>query len=172
MYRLEGSLMQVSGQSTGPTQGDPELTIAPMCVPDVSAVQAILKESPEASMWSEESLLESASTGVAWVARLNGTVVGILIGRGAADEFEILNMAVGKTWRRGKVATRLVEAALERARSAGARKTYLEVRASNEGGVSFYKRIGFRDMGRRPDYYARPKEDAVLLVLKLSGTDP
>ena len=55
--------MQVSGQSTGPTQSDPELTIAPMSVADVSAVHAILKESPEASMWSEESLLESASYG-------------------------------------------------------------------------------------------------------------
>ena len=164
--------MQVSGQSTGATKSDHELTIAPMSVPDVSSVHAILKESPEASMWSEESLLESASTGVAWVARLNGTVAGILIGRGAADEFEILNMAVGKMWRRRKVATRLVEAALERARSAGARKTYLEVRASNEGGISFYKRIGFREAGRRPDYYTRPMEDALLLVLQLSGSTP
>jgi ribosomal protein S18 acetylase RimI-like enzyme len=164
--------MQVSCQSTGPTQSDSELTIAPMSVADVSAVHAILKESPKASMWSEESLLQSAPTGVAWVARMNGTVAGILIGRGAADEFEILNMAVGKMWRRSKVGTRLVEVALERARSAGARKTYLEVRASNEGGISFYRRIGFRETGRRPNYYARPKEDAVLLVFELSGTNP
>jgi [ribosomal protein S18]-alanine N-acetyltransferase len=164
--------MQVSGQSIGTPQSDHELTIVPMSASDVSTVQAILKESPEASMWSEESLVKSASTGVAWVARLNGSVAGILIGRGAADEFEILNMAVGKMWRRRKVATRLVETALERAWSAGAGKTYLEVRASNEGGISFYKRLGFREVGRRPDYYARPKEDAVLLVLKLSGTHP
>jgi [ribosomal protein S18]-alanine N-acetyltransferase len=164
--------MQVSGQSTGTTQSDHELTIVPMSAADVSGVQAILKESPEASMWSEESLLESVATGVAWVARMKGTVAGILIGRGAADEFEILNMAVGKMWRRRKVATRLVDAALGRARSEGARKTYLEVRASNEGGISFYKRIGFLETGCRPEYYARPKEDAVLLVLKLSGTNP
>jgi ribosomal-protein-alanine N-acetyltransferase len=164
--------MQFSRQSAGPTESDHELTIAPMSVPDVSAVHAILKQSPEASMWSEASLLESTSMGTAWVARMNGTVAGILIGRGAADEFEILNMAVGIMWRRRKVATRLVEAALERARFAGARKAYLEVRASNEGGISFYKRMGFQETGRRPDYYARPREDAVLLVLKLKGTDP
>jgi len=164
--------MQVSGQSTGPAQGDHELSIAPMSAADVSTVQAILKESPETSMWSEESLLESASAGIAWVARLKGTVAGILIGRGAADEFDVLNLAVGKMWRRRKVATRLVETALECARSAGARKAYLEVRASNDGGISFYKHIGFRETGRRRDYYAQPKEDAVLLVLKLSATDP
>ena len=46
------------------------------------------------------------------------------------------------------------------------------VRASNDGGISFYKHIGFRETGRRRDYYAQPKEDAVLLVLKLSATDP
>jgi ribosomal-protein-alanine N-acetyltransferase len=109
---------------------------------------------------------------MAWAAKWGGTVVGMLVGRVAADEFEILNMAVGRKWRRHKVATRLVKTALESARTAGARKTYLEVRSSNEGGIWFYKRIGFRGTGRRLNYYQQPKEDAVLMVLQIGGMNP
>jgi ribosomal-protein-alanine N-acetyltransferase len=136
-----------------------------MSVSDASAAHSILKESPEASTWSKESLLESVSQGIAWAAELEGGVAGILIGRAAADEFEILNLAVVKACRRRGIATQLASFALEYARRAGARRTYLEVRASNEGGIAFYKRMGFHDCGRRPNYYREPIEDAVLLVL-------
>jgi ribosomal-protein-alanine N-acetyltransferase len=147
------------------TGDSPAVTVRRMSVSDVSAAHSLLEESPEASIWSKESLLESASHGLAWVAELDGIVAGILIGRIAADEFEILNLAVGKAARRQGVATRLVSTALEFARSAGAQQTYLEVRASNEGGIAFYTRMGFRVCGRRPNYYRNPAEDAVLLFL-------
>jgi ribosomal-protein-alanine N-acetyltransferase len=143
-----------------------------MSASDASSAYSILEESPEASIWSTESLQESVSQGVAWAAELDGRVAGILIGRVAGDEFDILNLAVGKAHRRRGVATRLVDVALEYARGAGALQAYLEVRASNEGGIAFYSRIGFRVCGRRPDYYRDPVEDAVLLVLHKFGTNP
>ena len=115
-------------------------------------------------MWSMESLLESASRGIALVAELDGSVAGILVGRAAADEFEILNLAVGKEWRRRGMGARLVEAALDRARSTGTKQVYLEVRASNRPAIALYEGIGFRECGRRPNYYRDPDEDAVLLV--------
>lgn len=139
-------------------------TVRRMTASDVTAAHSILKESPEASIWSRESLLESVSHGIAWTAELHARVAGILIGRVAADEFEILNLAVGKEFRRRGIATQLVNSALEHARTAGARRTYLEVRASNAGGIGFYARMGFRECGRRPNYYHDPVEDAVLLV--------
>jgi ribosomal-protein-alanine N-acetyltransferase len=80
--------------------------------------------------------LESASQGIAWAAELDGCVAGILIGRVAADEFEILNLAVRQACRRRGVATQLVRAALDYARTAGATQTYLEVRASNEAAIA------------------------------------
>ncbi len=142
------------------------VTVRRMSAPDVSAALSILEESPEASVWSRASLLESVFREIAWAAELDGRVAGILIGRVAADEFEILNLAVGKARRRLGVATQLVSAALECARTAGARQAYLEVRASNEGAIAFYTRMGFRVCGRRPNYYRNPVEDAVLLVLQ------
>ena len=146
--------------------------IRPMSAADVAPALIILKESPEASMWSRESLLESITQGNAWAAELDGALAGFLIGRVAADEFEILNLAVGKASRRRGVATKLVRAAIEFAQTAGARQSYLEVRASNEGGTAFYTRIGFLVSGRRPNYYRNPAEDAVLLVLHNSEQNP
>ena len=148
----------------------PSVTVRRMSASDVSAAHSILEESPEASIWPREALLESASLGNAWAAELNGRVAGILIGRVAADEFEILNLAVGKGCRRRGVASQLVNSALEGSRAAGARQAYLEVRASNEGGIAFYARMGFRACGRRPNYYRNPVEDAVLLVLGAEET--
>jgi [ribosomal protein S18]-alanine N-acetyltransferase len=161
--------MYAPGEKIGDSSA---VTVRRMSTSDASAAHSILKESPEASIWSREVLVESASGGVAWSAELDGRVAGILIGRVAADEFEILNLAVGKSCRRRGVATQLVGAALEYARSAGARQSYLEVRASNEGGIAFYMRLGFRLCGRRPNYYREPEEEAVLLVLHKDGTNP
>jgi ribosomal-protein-alanine N-acetyltransferase len=138
-----------------------------MSASDSTDALSILRESPEASIWSKESLLVSVSEGNAWAAELDGRVVGILIGRVAADEFEILNLAVAMESRRRGIATQLVSATLEYARSSGARQAYLEVRASNEGATALYARLGFRICGQRPNYYRNPPEDAVLLVLNI-----
>ena len=150
-----------------PTEGKINVTdgvsVRPMSGSDASAAYSILKESPEASMWSSESLVESASKGIALVAELDGSIAGIVVGRVAGDEFEILNLAVGNAWRRRGVATSLVGAALDRAQSAGAKQVYLEVRASNDAAITLYTRMGFRVCGRRPKYYRDPVEDAVLL---------
>ena len=137
---------------------------------DVPGVLSILKESPEAANWSRESLLEFSRRGISLTAELDGGVAGILFGRAARDEFEILNLAVSKTYRRRGIATELVNAATESARTSGARHAYLEVRASNDGAIDLYSRIGFRVYGRRRNYYREPVEDAVLLRLEVNGT--
>ena len=130
---------------------------------DVPAIFSILGESPEASLWSEGSLMELGSSGTAWVAEHEGIVIGFLIGRAAADEFEILNVAIARSHRRRGIATQLVEAALEWSRRPGTQRAYLEVRASNEAAIALYKRHGFSPCGRRSRYYQDPVEDAVIL---------
>jgi ribosomal-protein-alanine acetyltransferase len=130
---------------------------------DIAALLSILAESPEASLWSEASLLDTCSSGTAWVAERDGRVVGFLIGRIAADEFEILNVAVARSHRRRGIASALVKAALECARTAGARRAYLEVRASNQAAIALYVRHEFCICGRRARYYQHPVEDAMVL---------
>jgi [ribosomal protein S18]-alanine N-acetyltransferase len=153
--------MQAPGEKISTS---PSIAVRTMSAQDVTAALSILEESPEASLWSRESLLESAAQGTAWAADINGCVAGILIARAAADELEILNLAVAKSCRRRGVATKLVKFVLQAAHSAGATQAFLEVRASNQGGIALYTRLGFRFLGRRPNYYRNPVEDAALLV--------
>lgn len=134
---------------------------------DVTDVLVILHESPEAAMWSVESLIEAASPGTAWIAEVDGSPVAFLIARAVADEFEILNLAVTPAHRRRGIALRLMNEAFQYARTAGARRAYLEVRASNAVAIALYSRLGFTECGRRPRYYQYPVEDAVVLSLVL-----
>ena len=153
------------------SKGASLLAIRRLAASDVPAVFAILQESPEAAAWSQESLLQLASADpAAWVVELNGVLVGFLIGRIAADEFEILNMAVYRAHRRSGIGSRLLESALEFSRTVGSARAYLEVRASNGPALALYKRHGFTECGRRAGYYREPLEDALLLCLRLGGT--
>jgi ribosomal-protein-alanine acetyltransferase len=141
-----------------------EVAIRKMATSDVPAVLAFLQESPEAAAWSEESLLQIASAErAAWVAEVNGVVAAFLIGRAAAGEFEILNMAVSRAQRRSGIGSKLLESALEFSRSSGGTRVYLEVRASNTPAIALYTRLGFTECGRRAHYYRDPVEDALLL---------
>src|SRR5467141_2308280 len=92
------------------SKGASLLAIRKLAKSDVPAVFAILQESPEAAAWSQESLLQLVSVDpTAWVAELNGAVTGFLIGRSAADEFEILNMAIFRAHRRCGIGSKLLE---------------------------------------------------------------
>jgi [ribosomal protein S18]-alanine N-acetyltransferase len=157
---------EMVGSSSHPKPVPAPVDIRRMNRADVPALLSILGESPEASMWSEQGLLRAATKGEARVAVVTGVVVGMLFGQVAADELEILNLAIAKEYRRRGIARRLVEAALLWARSKGAGRAYLEVRASNRAGIAFYTKMGFRECGRRPNYYRAPPEDAVLLALR------
>lgn len=153
-----------------PAQGSSAILIRGMISSDAPAVMSILRESPEASFWSEKSIFESAVLGTSWVAEQDGCVAGFLIGRGVADEFEILNMAVARAQRRRGIAAQLVREALQRAGKAGAKRAYLEVRASNESAISLYARNGFTQSGRRERYYESPPEDALLFTVEMNST--
>ena len=43
----------------------------------------------------------------------------------------------------------------------------IEVRASNDIAMSFYKKSGFVKKGIRKDYYSDTKEDAILMALDI-----
>ena len=160
--------MSASGEAS---KGASLLAIRKLAATDVPAVSAILQESPEAALWSSESLLQLASADpAAWVVDLNSVLVGFLIGRIVADECEILNMAVSRAHRRSGIGSKLLESAVEFSRTAGSARAYLEVRASNEPAIALYKGHGFTECGRRAQYYRDPVEDGVLLSICLDGT--
>ena len=143
------------------------LNIRPFSPGDVAAVRRIVSLSPEAANWMPDGLGES----LAWVAEIAAGVVGFVVVRTAADEMEILNLAVAPEARRQGVASALLDAAFEHSRRAGSARVFLEVRESNAAARRFYERRGFHAIGRRTRYYRHPDEDAVLLERRMSRSD-
>jgi ribosomal-protein-alanine N-acetyltransferase len=106
---------------------------------------------------------------VALLSEVEGKTIGFLIGRQAADEAEILNLAVVRESRRKGAGGALLEAALEKFRSRGVSRVFLEVRDSNAAALEFYGRHGFSKIGRREGYYREPFESAIVMEKKLTG---
>jgi ribosomal-protein-alanine N-acetyltransferase len=84
-----------------------------------------------------------------------------------ADELQILNVAVRPEERRRGHAARLLDHVVAVAREARVRVISLEVRASNTPAAALYRKLGFREVGVRPKYYANNGEDALLMDLEL-----
>jgi ribosomal-protein-alanine N-acetyltransferase len=79
------------------------------------------------------------------------------------EELHVNNLAVDPRWRRRGIAGALLEAALDHGRLQGARRAFLEVRASNMAAQGLYRRYGFEAAGVRKRYYDHPTEDAVIM---------
>lgn len=119
--------------------------------------------------WSETGFAEMLSMpgNVCIVARAAGrTLVGFVFGQRVLDELHVLSLAVVPAWRRRGVASALLEAALGEPPSLS---VLLEVRPSNRIARSFYRALGFDEVGRRSGYYPNG-EDALLLTRGAGST--
>ncbi len=93
---------------------------------------------------------------------------GFILMRTAADEAEILTLAVQPAARRRGLGRELTAAGLARARTLGAERVFLEVAEDNAPARALYGRLGFTEAGRRPAYYASSdgrRRDAFVLAL-------
>ncbi len=138
---------------------------------DIPELVSITEESSPAASWSRESYEELCESEgfLAFVSERAGSVSGFVVGRRVADEGEILNVAVRRENRRKGEGQALLSAVLEQLHRQGVRRVYLEVRESNETGITFYQEQAFAKTGRRPGYYREPEEAAVLMEKKLTG---
>lgn len=135
---------------------------------DDAAALAALHAAAFESPWSAGELAALlASPGVFALAEPGE---GFVLARVAADEAEILTLAVAPGARRRGLGRRLTEAAAELAAARGAASLFLEVAEDNAAGRGLYAAAGFAETGRRPGYYARPGAaavDALILVRKV-----
>ncbi len=99
----------------------------------------------------------------------DGTVAGYIFALRAADEGEILNLAVHPGHERRGLGSALVHRVFGDLEQGGAKRVFLEVRESNAAAQAFYHRLGFRPVGRREGYYTHPREDALVLVCEIPG---
>ena len=131
---------------------------------DAAAASALLREAREAASWSIQALVEFMLLpgAVALMSERAGRPTSFVLGRLVADEAEVLNLAVREECRRQGEGRALVEELLRRFAKSGVSRVFLEVRESNRGGIGFYERMGFWQLGRREDYYQEPREAALV----------
>jgi [ribosomal protein S18]-alanine N-acetyltransferase len=90
---------------------------------------------------------------IAHRATIGRTLIGFVLSRRAADEAEILSIAVATARRRHGVARRLLDLHLRRLAGLGVRAVFLEVGERNAPARRLYDRAGFHEVGRRQGYY-------------------
>ena len=83
----------------------------------------------------------------------------------------ITNVAVFPPYRRRGAAGKLLDVFLRFARANHLAFLTLEVRPSNAAAIALYTRFGFREAGRRRNYYDLPKEDALILTRTFEEDD-
>lgn len=114
------------------------------------------------NMLSEE--LENDCSAMLVALDGEGHVVGYAGVQVILDEGYITNVAVRPEYRRRGVAGKLLRVFLDFAKAHQLAFLTLEVRASNAPAMALYEGLGFRDVGRRKNYYEHPREDAVIMT--------
>ena len=117
--------------------------------------------------WSENQFKGEAENEIAtyYLATDDEKIVGYIGYWNVLNEGNITNIAVLPEYRRQKIASSLLEYAIKNAIAEKLSLMTLEVRKSNEPAKNLYSKFGFEALGIRKDYYHKPLEDAVIMIL-------
>ncbi len=119
--------------------------------------------------WSETSIASELQNRLSYwlVAEIDGNVAGYVGSQSVLDGADMMNLAVAPEYRRQGIAEALVFALVDHLRQKKVIALLLEVRSSNQPAISLYEKLGFVQVGRRPNYYRHPREDALILRKEL-----
>ena len=142
--------------------------ILPMNKTHVSAV-AELEKLCFSAPWSERSIASELQNEYSlWlVEERDGVAVAYVGSQSCPPEADVMNVAVAPEFRRQGVGEGLMVALMDALRAKGMESLTLEVRASNSPAIALYDRLGFTEVGRRPNYYTDPREDALIMRKEL-----
>lgn len=130
-------------------------------VAQVAALEKLCFRDP----WSENSVASELNNPLSlWLVAVDGErVAGYVGSQTVMEESDMMNVAVHPDYRKQGIATALIVGLVEELHKRGSRCLTLEVRASNETAISVYRKLEFREVGLRRNYYRNPREDALIL---------
>lgn len=130
-------------------------------VPQVAELEMACFSDP----WSEKSIRSELSNPLSlWIVAVDDeAVIGYVGSQSVLGESDMMNLAVREDYRRVGVGACLVQELVKELSLSGNYQLTLEVRQSNSAAISLYEKMGFNQIGRRPNYYHNPKEDALIL---------
>ncbi len=134
---------------------------------DVSGIYTVSSSSLKRDSWTEDmyrrEFMDSTKRYFVAYSTLDPEIILGFVGYAQVfDEAHIMNLAVDEKSRRKGIASLLVNALIKDAKNRGVESATLEVRESNNGARALYNKLGFREVGVRPDYYP-DREGAVIL---------
>ena len=148
-----------------------ELVCVDMRKDDFDEVLAI-EERVYSHPWTKGNFEDSLSEG--YCARLlrdaGGRLLGYFLTMTVLDESHLLNLSVDADAQHHGYGQRLMHEAVNLARQHELKTMLLEVRVSNRQAIAFYSRFGFREIGRRKNYYPvgpTEREDAIMMTMAL-----
>ena len=140
---------------------------AALCIPAIAELEKENFSLP----WTEEQLARYMEReNCLFFAAFDGDrLVGYIGATVVFEEMEIFNVAVADAYRRRGIGGELVCALIDSVRSdcENIELVTLEVRAGNAPAIALYEKLGFAAVGRRKNYYEKPREDAILMDLIL-----
>jgi ribosomal-protein-alanine N-acetyltransferase len=146
---------------------------------DVGPVIEIASRLKDAPHWPPSAYLtvldpEAALPRIALVAEEpeNRRLAGFAVASLLPQQAELETIAVTVEHQRSGIARNLFTSLLRELQPGQAIEMVLEVRASNDKALAFYRSLGFAETGRRPRYYNDPAEDAVQMALQMGRSEP
>ncbi len=145
-----------------------QITIRAMAAGDTQRV-ADIENNSFSQPWSQRDFDNTLSSDnyIYIVAEDNGSIVGYCGCVMAADEGDITNIAVIPDYRRMGIGAMLINTILRLAGEHGMTSVFLEVRESNEPARLLYESRGFEVVGKRPAFYQKPVEAAILMAHRI-----
>ncbi|MDD3368925.1 MAG: ribosomal protein S18-alanine N-acetyltransferase [Lachnospiraceae bacterium] len=140
------------------------ITVRKMVFADVDAVSQ-LEEQTFSMPWSRNAFWEMVdrTDAVYLVAEENNVILGVCGVLNMAGDGEITNVAVNESVRRKGIAKLMLTKLLDEGTKLGITAFTLEVRKSNLPATGLYEKLGFENVGIRPNFYDKPNEDAVIM---------
>ncbi|WP_307739439.1 tRNA (adenosine(37)-N6)-threonylcarbamoyltransferase complex transferase subunit TsaD [uncultured Parolsenella sp.] len=155
---------------------DRHLQLRPMSVNDLKAVAELEAEvfaPSHHTPWSERVFADDlAEPGhIWWVAHDEGELIGYAGAVMVAGDAQISSVAVAEGRRHEGIAGRLLARVTYDGQMLGATVSTLEVDVDNAAARSLYERLGYREIGRRPNYYGAG-HDALVMEAQLPLVTP
>lgn len=116
--------------------------------------------------WSKETLLNEISLPNKHylIAKYNNEIVGYIGVEECYDELSLLKVGVKENFRNYGVGTKLLSYTIDLQKQKGLKKYFLEVNVNNIIAKNLYKKLGFKQVSIRKNYYKNGDDCLVMLL--------
>jgi ribosomal-protein-alanine N-acetyltransferase len=153
--------------------GNLAVNICSMSETDVVEVKKIEAEY-NLSPWSVEDYYSEIkrTDSISLVVKVNNKIIGFVIGRLIISQnttfydIEIYNICVANKFRRNGIGKSLIDK-LANTSKRNIKSIWLDVRRSNDRALAFYKKLNFKIIYTRKNFYRNPTEDGLVLKMEV-----